>query len=85
MKSDKSQERIETFGYVDFSGLSFIYEDEAHTLERLMEVTGASEESIVRGLEDLKQKWLINIEYENGRIKHVDLSEKGIDFYNSYI
>jgi len=75
-------------GFVDWSGLSFIEDDEADTLEKLVKVTGASEECVVKGLEKLKAKGLIDITYNEGncgKIEHVELSEKGLEFYCSYI
>ena len=40
------------FGYMDWSGLSFIQDEEADTIEKLVKDTRASEESIIKSLED---------------------------------
>jgi len=39
----------------------------------------------VKGLEKLKAKGLIDITYNNEKIEHLELSEKGLEFYCSYI
>jgi predicted transcriptional regulator len=75
----------EKLNTIEVIGLSFIEKETACTLKKLISLTGITEQKLVYGLEELKQKGLIGIGYENSRIKSMILTEKGQEFCSFYL
>ena len=64
-----------------FMGVYYILEYYADTVEKMVEVTRASEESVVKGFEMLESEGLVNIIRGEGKIKRVEVTDKGYELY----
>ncbi|MBS3088872.1 hypothetical protein J4402_03785 [Candidatus Pacearchaeota archaeon] len=66
----------------DFMGVYYILEDYADTVEKMIDVTHASEDAVVRGFEGLESRGLINAIRRDGKIESVKVTEKGFELYS---